>query len=39
MDVKVLYEAGRIKDIAIYCGEDIYATYQLYKIWDEYLQI
>ena len=38
MDVKVLYEAGRIKDIAIYCGEDIHATYQLYKIWDEYLQ-
>jgi len=39
MDVKVLYEAGRIKDIAIYCGEDIYATFQLYKIWDEYINI
>ncbi len=39
MEVKNLYEAGRIKDIAIYCSEDIYATYQLYKIWDEYLNI
>ncbi|MFO7445185.1 MAG: ribonuclease H-like domain-containing protein [Ignavibacteriaceae bacterium] len=39
MDVKNLYEAGRIKDIAVYCGDDIYATYQLYKIWDEYLNI
>ncbi len=39
MDVKNLYEAGRIKDIAVYCGEDIYATYRLYKIWDEFLRI
>src|SRR5690606_28007636 len=39
MDVKNLYEAGRIKDVAVYCGEDIYATYQLYKIWDEYLNV
>jgi hypothetical protein len=39
MDVKVLYEAGRIKDIAIYCAEDIYATHQLYKIWEEFLYI
>jgi hypothetical protein len=39
MDVKNLYEAGRIKDIAVYCGDDIYATYQLYKIWDEYLNV
>lgn len=37
MEVKNLYEAGRLKDIAIYCSRDIYATYQLYKIWDEYL--
>ncbi len=37
MEVKNLYEAGRIKDIAVYCGDDIYATYQLFKIWDEYL--
>ena len=38
MDVKNLYEAGRIKDIAVYCGEDILATYRLYKIWDEFLR-
>jgi len=39
MEVKNLYEAGRVKDIAVYCGEDIYATFQLYKIWEEYLNI
>lgn len=38
MDVKNLYEAGRIKDIAIYCGEDILATANLYNIWKEYLE-
>ena len=37
MEVKNLYEAGRITDIAVYCSKDIFATYQLYKIWDEYL--
>jgi DNA polymerase elongation subunit (family B) len=37
MEVKNLYEAGRLKDIAIYCSRDIYATYQLYEIWNEYL--
>jgi len=37
MEVKNLYEAGRIKDIAIYCSKDIYATYQLYIIWEKYL--
>ncbi len=39
MDVKELYKAGRIKDISIYCGKDVRATYQLYKIWDEYLNL
>lgn len=39
MEVKNLYEAGRIKDIAVYCSKDIYATYQLYKIWDEFLNL
>ena len=39
IEVKNLYEAGRIKDIAIYCAEDIRATAQLYKIWNEYLNI
>ncbi len=38
IDVKELYEAGKIKDIAVYCSKDIYATYQLYKIWEEYLK-
>jgi len=37
MEVKTLYEAGRIKDIAVYCSKDIYATYKLFKIWEEYL--
>jgi DNA polymerase elongation subunit (family B) len=39
MEVKTLYEAGRIKDIAVYCADDIFATYQLYKIWNEFLNI
>lgn len=39
MEVKNLYEAGRLKDIAIYCAHDIYATYQLYRIWDDYLNL
>ncbi len=39
MEVKNLYEAGRIKDIAVYCGSDIKATSELYKIWDQYLNI
>lgn len=39
MEVKQLYEAGRIKEIAVYCGQDIRATYELFKIWDEYLNI
>jgi 3'-5' exonuclease len=37
MEVKNLYEAGRLKEIAVYCGEDVTATYKLYKIWNEYL--
>jgi len=39
MEVKELYAAGRIKDIAIYCGDDIKATFELYKIWKEFLNI
>jgi predicted PolB exonuclease-like 3'-5' exonuclease len=39
MEVKELYKAGRIKDIAVYCGDDVKATYRLYKIWDEFLNI
>lgn len=37
MEVKSLYEAGRIKEIAIYCSKDVSATFKLYKIWNEYL--
>jgi hypothetical protein len=39
MEVRELYRAGRIKDIAIYCGEDVRATYELYKIWNKYLNL
>jgi DNA polymerase elongation subunit (family B) len=39
MEVKNLYEAGRIKDIAVYCSKDIYATYRLFQIWNEYLNL
>jgi len=39
MEVKELYKAGRVKDIAIYCGEDVKATYELFKIWNRYLNI
>lgn len=39
MEVKTLYEAGRIKDIAVYCAEDVNATHKLYKIWENYLNI
>ena len=39
MEVKNLYEAGRIKDIAVYCSKDIYATCQLFKIWNTYLNL
>lgn len=39
MDVKELYNAGKIKEIATYCGHDVSATYKLYKIWNEFLNI
>ena len=39
MEVRELYRAGKIKDIAIYCGEDVRATYELYKIWNKYLNL
>lgn len=39
MEVNELFRAGRIKDIAIYCGEDVAATYELYKIWKSYLDL
>ncbi len=39
MEVKNLYEAGKLKEIASYCAKDIYATYQLYEIWNNYLNL
>ena len=39
MDVKELYSAGKIKEIATYCGHDVKATFELFKIWDEYLNL
>lgn len=39
MEVKELYKAERFKEIAVYCGEDIRATYELFKIWKEYLNV
>ena len=39
VDVKALYEAGRIKEIATYCNHDVTATFELYKIWNEFLNI
>ncbi|MFH1195066.1 MAG: ribonuclease H-like domain-containing protein [bacterium] len=39
MEVKELYKAGKIKDIAIYCGDDVRATFELFKIWNEYLNL
>ena len=37
MDIKELYKAGKVKEIAVYCGRDVKATYELYCIWKEYL--
>jgi len=37
MDVKELYRANKIDEIAIYCSKDVWATYELFKIWEKYL--
>ncbi|HOJ37845.1 MAG TPA: ribonuclease H-like domain-containing protein [Ignavibacteriales bacterium] len=37
MEVSNLYQAGKFKEIAIYCSKDIYSTSKLYKIWENYL--
>ncbi len=39
MDVKEFYNSGRKKEIAVYCADDVRATYELFKIWEEYLDI
>jgi len=38
MEVKNLYEAGRLKDIAVYCSKDIYAANELYNRWNMYIK-
>jgi len=37
MEVKELSNAGKNREIAVYCADDVRATYELYKIWNEYL--
>jgi predicted PolB exonuclease-like 3'-5' exonuclease len=39
MEIKELYKAGKTREIALYCREDINATFELYKIWNSYLNI
>jgi predicted PolB exonuclease-like 3'-5' exonuclease len=39
MDINELYRSGKTKEIAVYCSDDVRATYELYKIWDTYLNI
>lgn len=39
MEVPKFYEEGRIKEIARYCADDVKATYELFKIWNDYLNI
>ncbi|HPN38650.1 MAG TPA: ribonuclease H-like domain-containing protein [Melioribacteraceae bacterium] len=39
MEVKNLFKAGRYKEIANYCYKDLVATAELYKIWNNYLNI
>ncbi len=37
MEVKELYKANKTKEIATYCFKDVEATFELYKIWRDYL--
>jgi DNA polymerase elongation subunit (family B) len=39
MEVQTHYDAGKVKEIAVYCGRDILATYLLFNIWEKYLAI
>lgn len=38
LEIKNLYESGRIREIAVYCSGDIRATYELFKIWEKFLR-
>ena len=37
MEIKELYKAGKTKEIGVYCADDVRATFELYKIWKEFL--
>jgi DNA polymerase elongation subunit (family B) len=39
MEVQTHYDAGKVKEIAVYCGRDILATCELFYIWDKYLAL
>ncbi len=39
MEINELYRAGKVKEIAVYCGEDVKATYELYRIWNDFLNL
>jgi len=39
LDMKKLYEEKRFKEIAEYCIGDVIATAELYRIWNEYVNI
>ncbi len=39
MDVKELFYSGKVREIAVYCADDVRATYELYKLWKEFLNI
>ncbi|HXV27162.1 MAG TPA: ribonuclease H-like domain-containing protein [Candidatus Paceibacterota bacterium] len=38
-DVASLFRDGRYGDIAKYCMDDVYATAELFRYWDEYVNI
>ncbi len=39
MEVNELFRAGKCRDIAQYCYNDVVATFRLYKIWSKYLRV
>jgi DNA polymerase elongation subunit (family B) len=39
LDLGPLFNAGRFREIAQYCGRDIRATGDLFKKWDEFLNV
>ncbi|NUM70192.1 MAG: ribonuclease H-like domain-containing protein [Ignavibacteriaceae bacterium] len=39
IDVKNFYEAGKIREVARYCADDVRATHELFKIWENYINI